>query len=98
MTFQTGQLFAFGTDVQSQPFIYLLTVAKVDIKSKRCGIWAVKPRLLEGVEEPWLNVFLRTRHGFIRIAEDLPAYSLINGLLYATSRCFQTATMTQKMV
>lgn len=67
MTFQTGQLFAFGTDAQSQPFIYLLAIAKVDIKSKRCGIWAVKPRLLEGVDETWRNVFSRTRHGFIQI-------------------------------
>jgi hypothetical protein len=68
MTFQTGQLFAFGMDSQNPPFIYLLAIAKVDIKSKRCGIWVVKPRLLEGIDEPWLNVLSRTWHGFIRIA------------------------------
>jgi hypothetical protein len=70
MTFHTGQLFAFGfgMDSQHQPFIYLLVIAKVDIKSKRCGIWAVKTRLLEGVDKPWLNVLSRTRHGFIGIA------------------------------
>ena len=38
MTFETGQFVTFGMDVQNQPFIYLLTIAKVDIKSKRCGI------------------------------------------------------------
>jgi hypothetical protein len=67
MIFQIGQLFAFGMDAQNQPFIYLVAIAKVDIQSMRCGIWAVKPRLLEGVDEPWLNVFSRTRHGFIQI-------------------------------
>ena len=67
MSFQTGQLFAFARDFQNQPFIYLLAIAKVDIKSKRCEIWAVKPRLLDGVDEPWLNVLSRTRHGFIPI-------------------------------
>jgi hypothetical protein len=68
MTFHSGQMFTLATDAQHQTFIYLLTIVKVDIKSKRCGIWAVKSRLLEGVEEPWRNVFSRTRHGFIRIA------------------------------
>jgi hypothetical protein len=58
---------AFATDAQKQPFIYLLAIAKMDIKPKRCGIWAVKPRLLEGVDESWMNVLSRTRHGFIRI-------------------------------
>ena len=67
MTFGTGELFAFARDSQNEPFIYLLAIAKGDIKSKRCGIWAVKPRLLEGVEEPWLGVFSRTRHGLIHI-------------------------------
>ena len=67
MTFHSGQLFTLATDSQHQPFIYLLAIAKVDIKSKRCGIWAVKPRLLDEVEEPWLNILSLTRHGFIRI-------------------------------
>ena len=67
VSFHTGQLFMFGTDSENQPFIYLMTIAKSDIKSKRCGIWAVKSRLLEGVDEPWLNVLSRTRHGLTRI-------------------------------
>jgi hypothetical protein len=67
MAFYTGQMLTFATDAQNQPFIYLMAIAKVDIKSKRCGIWAVKTRLLEGVEEPWRSIFSRTRHGFIRI-------------------------------
>ena len=67
ISFHTGQLFAFATDTQNEPFIYLLVITKVDIKSKRCGIWAVKPRLLEGIEEPWLNLLSRTRHGSIRL-------------------------------
>ena len=68
-TFQTGRLFTFTMDTKNQPFIYLLAIAKEDIKSKRCGIWAVKPRLLEGVEEPWLTVLSRTRHGSMRMAD-----------------------------
>ncbi len=67
MTFLAGQMLAFAMDSQNLPFIYLLAIAKVDIKSKRCGLWAVNPRLLEKVNEPWLNVLSRTRHGFIRI-------------------------------
>jgi hypothetical protein len=69
MTFHTSQLFTFGIDAQNEPFIYLLAIARADIKSKRCGIWAVKPRLLEGVDEPWLNAFSRTRLGWMRIAD-----------------------------
>jgi hypothetical protein len=42
MTFQTGELFAFSMDFRKQPFIYMMAIAKIDIKSKRCGIWAVK--------------------------------------------------------
>jgi hypothetical protein len=38
MTFQTGQLFAFGMDSQNQSFVYLVAIAKVNVKSKRCGI------------------------------------------------------------
>jgi hypothetical protein len=69
MTFQTGQLFIFGMDLQNQPFVYLIAIARDDIKSKRNGIWAVKSRLLEDVDEPWLNVFSKTRHGWMRIAD-----------------------------
>jgi hypothetical protein len=67
MTFQIGQLFAFGMDFQNQPFIYLIAIARDDIKSKRCGIWAAKPQLLEGVDELWLNVFSKTRHGLVSL-------------------------------
>jgi hypothetical protein len=67
MTFRTGQAFTFGTDAQNKPFIYLMAIAKADIKSKRCGIWAVKPRLLEGMDEPWLHVLSPTRHGFVHL-------------------------------
>jgi len=66
MIFQTGQLFTFATDARNQPFIHLVAIAKTDIKSKRCGIWAVKPRLLDGLKEPWLNVLSRTRQVVIR--------------------------------
>ena len=65
MTLGAGELFSFATDTQNEPFIYLLAIAKGDIKSKRCGIWAVKSCLLEGLEEPWLNILSRTRHGLI---------------------------------
>jgi hypothetical protein len=67
MTFHTGRVFTFGTDSQHQAFIYLLAISKADIKSKRNGIWAVKPRLLEGMDEPWLHVLSRTRHGFVHL-------------------------------
>jgi hypothetical protein len=71
MTFQSGRLYTFATDTQNQPFIYLVAIAKADIKSKRCGIWGLKPRLLEGVDEPWWNVFSKTRHGWMRITDEL---------------------------
>jgi len=67
MTYRSNQVFALATNTQNQPCIYLLAIAKVDIKSKRCGIWVVKPRLLEGVDEPWRHIFSKTRHGFINI-------------------------------
>jgi hypothetical protein len=67
MTYRSNQVFALATNTQNQPFIHLLAIAKVDLKSKRCGIWAVKPRLLEGVDEPWRHIFSKTRHGFINI-------------------------------
>jgi hypothetical protein len=67
MTFHTGQVFPFATDTQQRPFIYLVAIAKVDITSKRNGIWVLKPRLLDSVDEPWRTVLSRTRHGFIRM-------------------------------
>jgi hypothetical protein len=66
MTFHTGQVFTFATDSQQQPCICLVAIAKVDITSKRCGLWALKPRLLDSVDEPWRHVLTRTRHGYIR--------------------------------
>lgn len=89
MTFRTGRLFTFATDFQNQPFIYLLAIAKMDIKSKRCGIWAVKPRLLEGVDEPWLNVLSRTRHGFIQISMRTMQI-LFGGIVVLWWRCLFT--------
>jgi hypothetical protein len=63
----TPQLFTFATDFQNQPFSYLVAIAKADITSKRNGIWAVKPRLLQGADEPWHHVLTKIRHGFIHI-------------------------------
>ena len=54
-------------DTQHQPFICLLAIAKTDITSKRNGIWALKPRVVESLEEPWRQVLSKTRHGFIGI-------------------------------
>jgi hypothetical protein len=68
MTFSSGALVTFATDRQSQPFLALLAIAKADITSKRNGIWALKPRLLESLPERWREIFTKTRHGFIRIA------------------------------
>lgn len=67
MMFHSGQVFPFATDTQHQPFICLVAIAKVDIKSKRNGIWAIKPRLLDSVDEPWRHIFSKTRHGVIRV-------------------------------
>jgi len=44
-----------------------MAIARDDIKSKCNGIWAVKSRLLEGVDEPWRHMLTKTRHGFIHI-------------------------------
>jgi hypothetical protein len=52
MTFDTGQVFTLALGIQRQPFICLLAIAKVDVTSKRNGIWALKPRLVESLEEP----------------------------------------------
>jgi hypothetical protein len=68
-TFPSGALCVFATDRQSQPFLSLLAIAKVDITSKRNGIWVLKPRLLESQPASWRQIFSKTRHGFIRIEE-----------------------------
>jgi hypothetical protein len=69
MTFASGALVTFARDRQLQPFLSLLAIAKVDITSKRNGIWVLKPRLLESLPEMWQAIFSKTRHGFIRIEE-----------------------------
>ena len=69
MTFASGALWQLAMDRQSRPFLSLLAIAKVDITSKRNGIWALKPRLLESLPASWRNIFSKTRHGFIRIEE-----------------------------
>jgi hypothetical protein len=57
-------------DTRHQPFLCLLAIAKGDITSKRNGIWALKPHLLESLEEPWRQVLSKTSHGFIDIADS----------------------------
>jgi hypothetical protein len=69
MTFASGALVTCATDRQSQPFLLLLAIAKVDIISKRNGIWALKSRLLASLPEMWQAIFSKTRHGFICIEE-----------------------------
>ena len=69
MTFASGALVTCARDRQSQPFLALLAIAKVDMTSKRNGIWALKPRLLENLPPSWRHIFSKTRHGFIRIEE-----------------------------
>jgi len=69
ITFPSGALYPLATDGQSQPFLSLLAIAKVDIASKRNGIWVLKPRLLESLPASWLHIFSKTRHGFLRIEE-----------------------------
>jgi hypothetical protein len=69
MTFASGTLVTCARDRQSQPFLSLLAIAKADITSKRNGIWALKPRLLESLPPSWRAIFSKTRHGFIHIEE-----------------------------
>lgn len=69
MTFVSGAMIIFARERQSQPFLSLLAIAKVDITSKRSGIWVLKPRLLESLPASWRNIFSKTRHGFIRLEE-----------------------------
>jgi hypothetical protein len=66
MTFDAGQVFTFAMDTQHHPFLCLLAIAKADITSKRYGIWVLKPRLVESLEEPWRQVLSKTRYGVIR--------------------------------
>jgi hypothetical protein len=73
ITFPSGALYPLATDRQSQPFLALLVIAKVDITSKRNGIWVLKPRLLASLPEMWRHIFSKTRHGFIRIEEGRKA-------------------------
>ena len=73
MTFASGALITCARDRQSQPFLALLAIAKVDITSKRNGIWALKPRLLESLPASWQVILSKTRHGFIRIEEERKA-------------------------
>jgi hypothetical protein len=42
-----------------------LAIAKGGITSKRNGIWAVKPRLRDSLDEPWQYILSKTRHGFL---------------------------------
>lgn len=51
----------------TMPCLLYIRENVVDIKSKRNGIWALKPRLLDSVDEPWRHVLSRTRHGFIHM-------------------------------
>jgi hypothetical protein len=69
MTFASGALVTCARDRQSQPFLSLLAIAKVDVTSKRNGIWVLKPRLVESLPERWRAIFSKTRHGSIRIEE-----------------------------
>ena len=69
MTFASGALVTCARDRQLQPFLSLLAIAKVDITSKRNGIWVLKPRLLASLSGVWRHIFSKTRHGFIRIEE-----------------------------
>jgi hypothetical protein len=69
MTFASGALVTIARERQSQPFLSLLAIAKVDIASKRNGIWVLKPRLLESLPPSWRAIFSKTRHGFIHIEE-----------------------------
>jgi hypothetical protein len=46
--------------------LHVLLVARDDARSRRLGLWGVKPRLLEGVEEPWKSVLRYGRTGQIR--------------------------------
>ena len=63
MTFPSGALVACATDRQSQPFLALLVIAKVDITSKRNGIWVLKPRLLASLPERWQAIFSKAISG-----------------------------------
>jgi hypothetical protein len=67
MTFASGALVTFARDRQLQPFLCLLAIAKVDVTSKRNGIWVLKPRLLESLPERWRHILSKTRHGFIHL-------------------------------
>jgi hypothetical protein len=69
ITFPSGALCALATDRQSRPFLSLLAIAKVDITSKRNGIWVLKARLLASLPAMWRAIFSKTRHGFLRIEE-----------------------------
>jgi hypothetical protein len=60
MTFHTSQVFTLALDTQHHPFVCLLAIAKLDVSSKRNGIWALKPRLAESLEEPWRQVLAKT--------------------------------------
>src|SRR5438105_14007505 len=73
MTFASGALVTCARDSQSQPFLALLAIAKVDITSKRNGIWVLKPRLLESLPASWQVIFSKTRHGFIHLEEGQEA-------------------------
>jgi hypothetical protein len=70
LTFASGTLVTCAKARQSQPFLCLLAIAKVDVTSKRNGIWVLKPRLLESLPASWQAIFSKTRHGFIRIEEE----------------------------
>jgi len=63
--FKTGHLVDWAPPDAVGPTIRLLAIAAEDLKTRRCGIWGVKPKYLPAVPEPWRPMLTKTRHGRI---------------------------------
>ena len=63
--FNTGHLIDLAEPDAFGDTIKLLVLCNGDVRSKRGGIWAVKPRHSQEMHEPWLSPLTKTRQGFV---------------------------------
>ena len=65
LRFKTGHLIDLAEPDAFGDTIKLLVLCNGDVRPKRGGIWAVKPRFLKDIHEPWLSLLTQTRQGLV---------------------------------
>jgi hypothetical protein len=69
----TGQVLPFAR-VEGEPPLILsvLLISRTDVRSRRLGLWGIKPDLLGAVAEPWRTVLRFGRTGTWSCSEGTP--------------------------